>query len=277
MYDAALKKAPNDPDLKLRVGSTQVIAGHPELAEKMLREVVKERPSSAEVNHFLGRAILLRGGNLAEAERFLQKAVDFDNNRAEYHLYVGWVANLRGATGLAEMELKRALELDQNLGDAYWQRGILLQKQGQTVDALASLQTALEKRPSRYEAYATMAICYEDQLKWADAEQAFRKAIAGNDNVPEWHYRLGKILASHGNRAAALPELEKAVASDTGDKTPPAWAIDAHLLVAEALRGSDRAKALEHYERFLKIAPSDNAYRRDAEAAVQALGGKRPM
>ncbi len=78
-------------------------------------------------------------------------------------------------------------------------------------------------------------------------------------------------------RGAALPELEKAVSGDTGDKAPPAWAVDAHLLLAEALRGSDRAKALEHYERFLKLAPSDNAYRQEAETAVQALGGKRPM
>ncbi|HEY4121673.1 MAG TPA: tetratricopeptide repeat protein, partial [Byssovorax sp.] len=207
MYDAALKKAPQSVDLKLRVGSTQVIAGHGDQAEKILREVIKERPSSAEVNHFLGRAILLRGGNQAEAQRFLQKAVDFDPFRAEYHLYLGWIANDAGNIGLAEMELKKALELDHDLGDAYWQRGVLLQKQGQTVDALAALTTALEKKPTRYEAYASMALCYQDQLKWPEAEQAWRKAIAGDEAVPEWHYRFGKLLFAHGDRGAAAQEL----------------------------------------------------------------------
>ena len=47
MYNAALKKAPNDLDLKLRVGSTQVIAGHAEHAEKILREVVEGAPELA--------------------------------------------------------------------------------------------------------------------------------------------------------------------------------------------------------------------------------------
>ena len=58
LYREALEKAANDVDLKLRVGSTQVVAGHPREALKILEEVRKERPNSAEVNHFLGRALL---------------------------------------------------------------------------------------------------------------------------------------------------------------------------------------------------------------------------
>jgi tetratricopeptide (TPR) repeat protein len=271
MYDAALKKAPNDVDLKLRVGSTQVIAGHAEKAEKILREVLKERPTSAEVNHFLGRALLAKGSHLAEAQKYLQKAVEHDPNRAEYHLYLGWAANETGNPGMADASLKRALDLDHDLGDAYWQRGVLLQKQGQTIDALTALQTALEKRPSRYEAYATMALCYGDQQRWADAEQAWRKAIEANDAVPEWHYRLGKLLSAHGNPASAVPELEKATLADKPGKTPT-WVADAHMLLAEAVRNTDKAKAIQHYQRFLILAPSSNPYRADAKRALEGLG-----
>ncbi|WP_437958844.1 tetratricopeptide repeat protein [Sorangium sp. So ce119] len=274
MYADALRKAPNDIDLKLRVGSTQVMAGHASQAEPMLRDVLKDRPNSAEAHHFLGRALLVRGTNMAEALRLLERAAELDPNRAEYHLYVGWGANETGQTARAEVALRRALELDAELGDAYWQRGVLLQKQGASRDALADLQIALEKRPSRYEAYATMALCYQDQGNWAAAEEAWRKAIASNDKVPEWHYRLGKIYASRGNRAGAAAELEQAVAlGEAPERSAPPWLFDAHFLLAEALRATnDREKAIRHYQRFLETAPTDNAYRRDAQQALESLG-----
>src|SRR5262249_15576838 len=145
-------------------------------------------------------------------------------------LYAGWAANEIGQPGKAEVALKRALELDHDLGDAYWQRGVLLQKQGQTIDALADLKTALEKSPSRYEAYATMALCYQDQSNWAQAEAAWRKAIAANDGVAEWHYRLGKILYTSNRRPLAAPELDKGIELADSLESKPVWLFDAHFL-----------------------------------------------
>jgi predicted Zn finger-like uncharacterized protein len=277
-YRQALQKAPHDVDLKLRVGSTQVIAGHAKEAEKILEEVRKERPNSAEANHFLGRALLVKHTNLAEAMRYLELAVNIDSNRAEYLLYVGWAANELAQPAKATAALNKAIELDHELGDAYWQRGILLQKQGATMDALADLKTALEKRPSRFEAYATVALCYGDLQKWADAEGAWRHAIAGDDGNAEWHYRLGKVLTSHGGAAAALPELERSVEIAEGpDQLPMPWLYDAHFLLGEALRSRppSKAKAIEHYKRFLELAPRDNAYIKDARAALLGLGERQ--
>ena len=275
-YSDALRKAPDDVDLKLRVGSTQVIAGHAEQAEAVLREVVKARVGSAEANHFLGRALLAKGTNLTEAMKYLEAAVNIDGNRAEYHLYVGWGANETGQPARAETALKRALELDKGLGDAYWQRGILRQKSGEASDALQDLKTALEKRPSRFEAYATMAFCYQDLLRWPEAEAAWRSAIAGNGAVPEWHYRLGKILASHGSAAASAPELEQAVKlAEAPDRPAPGWLYDAHLLLAEASRGSNKPRAIESYRRFLELAPHDSPYVAEAEKALASLGATR--
>ncbi|MCK6586809.1 MAG: zinc-ribbon domain-containing protein [Polyangiaceae bacterium] len=278
MYAAALEKAPNDLDLKLRVGSTQVIAGKAAQAEPILREVVRQRPSSAEANHFLGRALLMKGTADAEAMRFLERAIEIDPNRAEYHLYVGWAANESGQHARAADALKKALDLDRELADAYWQRGVLLQKQGAIVDALADLQTALAKRPSRFEAYATMAACFQDQGRWSEAEEAWRRAIAGNDKVPEWHYRLGRAYVIRGNRPGALAELERAVElAEASARGRPAWLFDAHFLLAETMRASgNRDKAIEHYKKYLETAPVDNAYRPDAERALAGMGAPLP-
>ncbi|EYF03927.1 tetratricopeptide repeat protein [Chondromyces apiculatus] len=278
MYADALRKAPDDIDLKLRVGSAQVMAGYPDKAEPILREVLKNRPNSAEANHFLGRALLGRGQNLAEAMRFLERASEIDGNRAEYHLYVGWAANDAGQPGKAELSLRRSLELDQELADAYWQRGVLLQKQGATLDALKDLQIALEKRPSRYEAYATMALCYQDQGDWARAEESWRKAITANGKNSEWHYRLGKIYATRGNRQGAATEMDQAVTiAEQPDHGAPPWLFDAYFLLAESMRATgNKEKAIRGYQRFLELAPRENAYRTDAQQALQSLGATAP-
>ncbi|MFO0592509.1 MAG: tetratricopeptide repeat protein [Polyangiaceae bacterium] len=273
MYAKALQSAPNDLDLKLRVGSTQVMAGHAKQAEAILRDVFKAKPNSAEVNHFLGRALLVRG-NFAEAKRFLERAAEIDPNRAEYHLYVGWIANELGDMALAESALKRSIELDRNLGDAYWQRAVLLQKQGQSLDALSDLKIALEKSPSRFEIYATMASCYQDQSKWPEAEEAWRKAIAGNGDNAEWHYRLGKTYVVRNNRTGATAEFDKAVElAEQPDKATPGWLAQAHLQLGEAYRATNKEKAKHSYERYLALAPQNDPYRDEAQKALDQLNG----
>ena len=279
MYAAALEKAPTDIDLKMRVGSAQVMAGHAAQAEPILREVLKERAGSSDANHFLGRALLLKGGSTAagDAIRFLERATEIDGNRAEYFLYVGWAANVLGQFPKAEAALKRALELDRELADAYWQRGVLLHKQGRTLDALADLEIALQKRPSRHEAHATMALCYQDLGRWPEAQTAWQKAIAGNGAVAEWHYRLGKIYESNGNKFGATPELDKAVellAQKAG--LLENWHADLYFLHGEAMRATaQKDKAVKSFLRFKDVAPMDHAYRVDVERALISLGHGR--
>ncbi len=269
-YQEALAKAPDDPDLLLRVGSAEVVSGHASQAEEILRKVIAKRPNSADVNHYLGRALLLKGSNLAEGLRFLQRAVEIDANRAEYHLYVGWAANEAGQPGLARQALDRALELDKGLADAYWQKGELLRKQSAIVDAMRFAEKALELRPSRFEAYATMAQCYQDQNRTTEAISAWRKAITANDNVAEWHYRLGKLLGRTGE-----PELSKAVQLSELMDAKPGWLAQAYFELAESEQASGkRSDAIQHFRRFLSVAKPDSPYRPDALKALTALGSR---
>lgn len=271
MYAEALQKAPNDIDLKLRIGSTLVAAGQSKQAEPSLKEVIRERPNSAEANHFLGRAMLLSGSNLNESMRFLQRAVDLDGNRAEYFLYVGWAANEAGQPARADAALAKALELDSSLGDAYWQRGVLLQKQGATLDAIADLNRALELRPSRYEAYATLALCHEDQSAWAKAEESWRRALKGNETQSDWQYRLAKVLKRKGDGKGSLEAMERAVELAENRDPRPGWLADAHFVLGDAYKGTDKDKAIQHFSEFLRLSTPDNAYRVDAERALATL------
>lgn len=267
-YQQALAKAPDDPDMMLRVGSAEVVAGQASQAEEVLRKVIGKRPNSAEVNHYLGRALLLKGTNLAEALRYLKRAVEVDPNRAEYHLYVGWAANEAGQPAVAQEELTKALALDKGLADAYWQIGVMQRKQGAVLDAMKNLQKALELRPSRFEAHATLAECYEDENKIGEAILSWRKAIAADGSRPEWHYRLGKLLGRAGET-----ELHEAVTLSEARDVRPAWLAQAYFELAESERMTGkRVDAIQHYRKFIALAKVDSPYRTEAIRFLALLG-----
>ncbi|HEY8080087.1 MAG TPA: tetratricopeptide repeat protein, partial [Labilithrix sp.] len=159
-FSSAFQKAPNDVDLMLRVGAAYVAIGEIDKALPLLEKVRAQRPNSAEANHFTGRAYLKKGGlEQASAMKYLQRAVELDPNRAEYHLYVAWAANEASPSqlALAQQAVDKALQLDRLLADAYWQRGIVELRTSAVNDAIKDLKRALELKPSRFEAHATLA------------------------------------------------------------------------------------------------------------------------
>jgi predicted Zn finger-like uncharacterized protein len=283
-FKEALARAPDDPDLQLRVGSAYVAIGRPDDAAPMLRKVLQARPTSAEGHHYLGRALMLKGpSQQVEALRYLRRAVDLDPNRAEFHVYLAWAANeaTPAQLELARDEIDKAMALDKLNAETYWQRGVLERMQGQIEDAIKDEKRALELRPSRYEAHATIAECYEDRNDDATATAEWAKAITGEGDAtgpdggvlhPYWRYRYGKLLMEHGNAGAALAYLLPSATTMEKSEQRPGWLARLEFLTAEALRKAGRrADAIEHYRRFLEIAPVTSPDRTDAQEQLKRL------
>jgi tetratricopeptide (TPR) repeat protein len=283
-FKVALARAPEDPDLELRVGSAYVAIDRPDDALPMLRKVLDKRPTSAEAHHYIGRALMQKGGSSqADALHYLQRAVEIDPNRAEFHVYLARAANdaTPAQLELARDEVDRALALDKVNAEAYWQRGVLERVEGAIEDAMKDERHALELRPSRYEAHATLAECYEDKNDEASARAEWARAITGDGTTtgadgqvphPYWRYRYGKLLMEKGERPAALAQLLAAVAAAEKMELRPGWLAPLEFLTAEGLRASGRkADAIEHYRRFLEVAPVSSPDRADAKQALAKL------
>ncbi len=270
IYTKALEDAPNDLDLMLRVGLTQVLSGRPAKAKILLSQVYNKRPRSAEVNHYLGRAVLMAESDASAAMAHLKLAATLDGSRAEYQLWVAIAANKMRDWATAEKSIQKALAIDRNYADAYWQQGVTLQEQGKTKDALEILLIALKKNPTLHQAQATIARCYQDQTKYDLAEQAWRKAIEGDTNVAEWHFRLAKLLVNRSATEQALAHLERSIELLEKEQKP-GWLWNANWLLAEGLRTTKPVRSLKAYKAFIKLTNSENAYRQDAETAVRAL------
>ena len=276
-FTAAYEKTPKDVDLMLRVGAAYVSIGEVEKALPLLNKVKDQRPNSAEANHFIGRAYLKQGGlESAAAMRYLQRAVELDPNRAEYHLYVAWAANeaTPAQLGLARTEVDKALSLDKLLADGYWQRGVVSLRESAVKDAMKDLKHALDLKPTRHEAHAALAECYAQGNDTASAMSEWAKAISGDDKVPLWRYKYGRILLDKGNAPEAARHL--AFALDAGRKAQPrpGWLANCAFEAGEALRRSgQKAQAQEAYTLYFELAPSSDPDRRDATRGMRDVGG----
>jgi tetratricopeptide (TPR) repeat protein len=262
-YQRALAKAPGDPDLMLREGCAYASAELTKEAEGLLRKVLALRPTSAETNYCLGRALLAEGSRLADALRLLERAVELDPHRPEFYLYVGRAANDAGNVPKADKALAQALALDQNLADAYWQRGVLRQRQGAVVDAVTDLTRALSLRPSLYDAHAALADAYYDLGKEAPALAEWQKAVQGKPDNATWHFRYGSLLLANNFTDNARNELGRAL--ELAEKSPHGerWLWEAHRLYARTL--GERPEAQAHWEAFLNDGPRDSPYRQEAK------------
>ncbi len=277
-FKDALDKHPNDPDLMLRVGAALVAIGKPDDALVNLKKVLQQRPNSAEAEHYMGRALMLKGGVYQqEAMRHLRTAAEKDPNRAEYHLYVGWLANdlTPPELGLSAKEITRALELDSTLADGFWQRGVLEFMSGATEDAAKDLRLALQLKPTRYEAHASLAQVYEQKNMVDQAIAEWHLAFARDGDNELLNLQFGQLLLERGLYVEAAKYPEGGDGS-RGGKTSraPGWLNRRRVPGRRRAPGGQETRrgAIAHYNAFLQHADSNDPNNRDARRALVALG-----
>lgn len=276
-FEGALKKAPEDPDLQLRVASMYVAVGRFDDGLAILRKVTQVRPNSAEAAHFTGRALFgrSRGNTEPEALRNLKRSVEIDKNRAEFHLYYAWAANEAAPPqlDLARSEVEVALRLDRLLPEAYWQRAIVERRLSAVDDALSDVERALALKPTLIEAQATLAECLEDKREFAKARDAWKRALEAPQAQPEWHYRYAKLLSDDHKGKQALEYAVFAATEGAKRQGKPGWLTAANFLAGELLIAAKRGpEAAVFLGRFL-----DGAARKDPDrvAAEKMLAGLR--
>jgi len=270
-YQLALEDRPEDPDLLLRLGAAYVSDGRVDDAEETLHRVQAARPNSAEVEHFMGRVSLARG-NLPVAMNHFTRSIALDPSRGEFHLYVAWAALEMDNLPRALSEVNEAIDLDPSLGDAFWIRGRVRLRGGAVRDALEDLERALQLKPSRYEAYAAIAECYDGMRQLNQAIEAYKRALERDNSKGHWWHRLGQLQLDAGRRPQAIPSLERATLIGDALDDPPNWLSDAHRLLGDSLRTTNRDQAIAHYRRYLEVAPDNALDRNQVRDALMQMG-----
>ncbi|MCA9536779.1 MAG: tetratricopeptide repeat protein, partial [Myxococcales bacterium] len=271
-YARALAEAPDDLDLKLRLGAARASAGQLDQAETILREVLAERPLSAETLHFLGRVEFARG-RMEQAAQLFGQAVTNDPSVATFHVYKGWAALEQNELATASQSADAALEREPTLPRALWLRGELRVRTGRAREGLVDLIAAVTAQPGMLEAWASMGHAYDELGDARQAIIAYQRAVNGRPRQGEWWYRLGRLQIDHGDRRGGATSLARATV--IGDETSPlpAWLPAAHRTRAEAHRAlGERGPAVQSYRRYLELMPNGAPDRLEIERALLDLG-----
>jgi serine/threonine protein kinase/Flp pilus assembly protein TadD len=95
---------------------------------------------------------------------------------------------------------------------SYHHLGLRLQAQGRHAEAEAAYRQAIALKPDYPEAYYNLALSLRAQEKHAEAEAAYRLAIALKPDFPEAYYNLGNSLRAQARHAEAEAAYREALA-----------------------------------------------------------------
>jgi serine/threonine protein kinase/tetratricopeptide (TPR) repeat protein len=136
---------------------------------------------------------------------------------------------------------------------AYMVLGIALGGQGKHAEAEAAFRKALALKPDDAEAYSNLGVILNDhQGKHAEAEAAFRKALALKPDLAEAYYNLGVALSGQRKYAEAEAAFCKAIALKPDD----ALAYDnLGIILCDHKRDYDGAVAC--FQKYIALKPDD--------------------
>lgn len=202
--------------------------GEIDAAVEIYRALVAEAPQSS---HSVGVAKLLRDLELQRELRRLDATQGFrPTDEAEAAYSRGVTALRAGDVDGARSQFLAATELSPWFPRAHHALGVTYARTGRFSDAAEALERAIHMEPTDHQAHMTLGLIYKKEFAGAEDEQAIK------------------------HLAAALrlrPDLQRL-----------------HLLLGELYARTDREKAREHYERFIRGAVSGDP---DTERARRAL------
>lgn len=129
LLQAALQRQPNDADLLYEQSMTAERLGRLDEMERLLRNLIEQRPDYHHAYNALGYSLADRNVRLDEAKRLIQKALEFAPNDPYIADSLGWVEFRLGNREEAQRILLRAFqarpdaEIAAHLGEVLWAAG----------------------------------------------------------------------------------------------------------------------------------------------------------
>jgi len=136
-------------------------------------------------------------------------------------LYPYWLARLDYDAqnySSAIVRLQKVIELDSTMMRAYDLLGLCYDYRGQFEEAIQNYNQAVElnrrqAKPSAWP-HVNLAVTLVSVNRLTEAEKNLREALQYDNQLPQAHYQLGRVLEMQGGQQAAIQSLNKAVALD---------------------------------------------------------------
>jgi tetratricopeptide (TPR) repeat protein len=208
LWTKTVQTAPASARARRNLGRLYMIRGRRQEAAQEFREALRIVPNDAATWNNLGM-MLLEQGNLDGAEQALTGALRLQTLPLEQGNLDGAEQALTGALRLQTLPLDVRI----NMGVVSLRRGQLKQAEHHLLEALASLQLA------RAVALNNLGMVLATQGRSAEAEQAFKEAVALDPRYADARRNLGLAYLEKGQMQAGILELEEAVRYKGADPT----------------------------------------------------------
>ena len=205
-----IRERPANADAHNILGVTLAAAGKTDDAVDSLKRAIKINPKAASYHANLGE-ILRQAGQLDEAEEALEAAVTLDSKNAQALNNLGIIRYERRNFAEAIGYYERALEARPNMPEALNNLGNAKRRTGDVEGAMNAYQEALTHRAVYPEAYNNLGTLLQQDRKVDEAEHALRKAIQQNPRYIEAHNNLAQLLAAQKKETEALRILTEAL------------------------------------------------------------------
>jgi tetratricopeptide (TPR) repeat protein len=199
------------------VGTTDLTLGDKISADRIFIGIVAKFGDTATVHMQLGRAYAL-ARDYPEAIQEFKKALAKDDRMPGLHYSLGAAmteASGEAAYPEAEVEYRKELALQPNDRLTYPQLGRSALARHDYKDAESCLARADELDPNNPDTFRLSAQLYTEMGKTAEAEAAYRKAIAATPDpsrhhyeIARVHYQLGRLLLQSGDKDEAKKEMQ---------------------------------------------------------------------
>lgn len=217
----------------------------PPRPERLCREALSLAPSDAGAHNLLG-AIAGHRGDLAAAVESFRRATASEPNNPRYAFNLAEVQRLSGDLGAALEGYSRVIAIDAGFADAY-RHGAQAADLAVRANAAGHTDTAAfaRKRGSYY--LSALALQFEAEGKLADAEGAYREAVALDPGNADALVNLGALLFAGARLAEAETALARAV-----DIAPGLSDAQTGLAIVQGRLGKTEA-ALASFRRGLAL------------------------
>jgi len=251
-YQQALKLAPNDPELLLKVGIYQLIAGDRNQAISLFQHRLKLVPQDGDTLYYLAQAYHLNGDNDL-ALKTIRDCLKVDPGNISVWQKYGELLCSSGDNQTALKWLLKAQHADPTLDRIDFDLGVASYKNMDLANAAQYSTKAAQLRPNDLNALALLAAVDVKLAQWQDAEPVFKRILAvKSDDIPSL-LGLGHCELELKNYQLAADTLEKLLQQDPTQ-------ILAHFYLSRAYRGLGRTADAQHeadlHSRMLEQASS---------------------
>src|SRR5918995_4724437 len=179
-------------------------------AKAIFEALLRRYPEEADLHLFVG-ITLLRLRDPQAAESSVRKAIAIDPDHVEARTLLAWIeAEIRGNFDAAIAEYKKVVQLRPDFPQAYNNLGVALKRKGELAQAAENFNRALERQPDFGAALNNRGWVFAEQNKWSDARRDFEQALKINPQDDGALYGLSQSLREardYGAAQRALGEL----------------------------------------------------------------------